>query len=180
MKYFLLFFILFTFVSLIPNTFSLTEIYKSTTEVANSSSDIIVAKCVSSESKFDENTGFIYTYTTFIVDQSVKDTINDNKIVVKVIGGQVGDLKLDFEGSPKFYTDEDLVIFLGPKNSQGHYALSSLLRGYYKIDEDLQTGQKILKNPPTDIYNSYKTGNVNSTNYMPLKDFIDYIENSID
>ena len=116
-----------------------------TAELAKTSKDIVVAKCVSSEVKKDENTGFIYTYTTFKVDESLKGKYDD-EIVLRIIGGTVGDTTIKAPDVPTFSPDEEVVLFLGPKNTMGYPVLKSINRGVYRIQSD-ESGARIITTP---------------------------------
>ena len=69
-----LFLILLSFSFLGCNkSYATRELPMETAEAARNSSDIVVGRCVASEVKKDEKTGLLFTYTTFEIDQSLKE-----------------------------------------------------------------------------------------------------------
>lgn len=173
----LLYFFIFIFSF---NSYSLNEIKQSTFLMAKNATEIVVAKCISSEAKLDEKTGFVFTYTTFEVDQTVKSTIDSENILLRTIGGQVGNIRTDVQGMPRFNLQEEMVLFLGKKNDLGYYTLSSVLNGMYKVEIDEVSGEKMIKNAPTDMgldnANSKQESFGNST---LLEDFISNLKDSL-
>ncbi len=125
------------------NLHALIEIVRSPEELAISSTDVVVAKCVKSEVKKDENTGFIFTYLTFKVAESLKGQYKD-EVVLRVIGGTIDNITIVSSGQGlKFKQDEEFVLFLGPKDEDGYPVLQSILKGIYKVGVD-SSGQKII------------------------------------
>ncbi|MGH7885941.1 MAG: hypothetical protein ACRENO_09635 [Thermodesulfobacteriota bacterium] len=162
------------------NSYSFKEVYRPTSIIAKDSTEIVVARCISSEVKLDEKTGFVFTYTTFEVDKTVKNTLDTDKVELRIVGGQAGDIRTGVEGVPKFDVQEEMVLFLGPKNKLGYYTLSSFTNGIYKVDIDETTGRKIIKNPPNDL-NVPNTNlkEITSGNSMLLEDFISSLKQNI-
>lgn len=122
------------------------ELPMTTTSLAKESNDIVVAKCISSEAKKDDKTGFIFTYTTFEIEESLKEKYKDGNLVLRTIGGQVGDMKVNVSDMPEFVENEEVVLFLGPVNTEGYPVLQSFTRGVYKIKED-ESGKKVVATP---------------------------------
>lgn len=182
MKKLFIIFSVFVFVNILSaNSYSLKEAFIPVSDVAKSSSEIVVAKCTSSVAKFDEKTGFVYTYTTFKVSNSLKNSITSDEIQFRIIGGQDGDIRTDVQGLPKFDVNQEMVLFLDAKNRNGYYRLSSFANGIYKIKTDEKTGEKYVDNPPPEMLSSSSSNlkqeqNVSS---MPLDDFISNIKEKI-
>ena len=126
-------------------SYATREIKMDATELARNSADVVVAKCVSSETKKDENTGLIFTYTTFKIDESLKGEYGD-EIVLRIIGGTVGDTTINAPDAPRFSPDEEVVLFLGPKNTKGYPVLKSIYSGVYRISTD-ESGAKLVTQP---------------------------------
>lgn len=162
----------FTFL-FITHSYSYQEINLSSSSMTKNAAEIVVAKCVKSEAKIDEKTGFIYTYTTFEVDQTVKNTMDTDKFELRIVGGQVGNIGTSVHGAPRFDEQEEMVLFLGEKNKHGYHTLMSFLKGMYKVEIDKSTGEKMIKNPPVDM--SFPNANSKqslSKGSISLDDFI--------
>lgn len=169
-----------TFLSIgCTKSYATREVSMGTSELARTSTDVVVAKCVSSETKRDENTGLIYTYTTFKVDESLKGEY-DNEIVLRIIGGTVGDVTINAPDAPTFKPDEEVVLFLGPRNTKGYPVLKSMNRGVYRIQTD-EAGYKVITTPVIglDIIDSKTNEKVTDNNKIYLNDFINSVSLSM-
>ena len=160
-------------------SYATREISMDASELAKTSTDVVVAKCVSSEAKKDENTGFIYTYTTFKVDESLKGKYDD-EVVLRIIGGTVGDTTIKAPDVPTFSPDEEVVLFLGPKNTMGYPVLKSINRGVYRIQSD-ESGAKVITTPVVglDIIDSKTNERVKDNSKIFLDDFINSVSQSM-
>lgn len=171
-----IFVILMLFISILyVNTeisHALKERYVSTPDLARTSSDIVVAKCVSSEAKIDNNTGMIFTYITFDIDESLKGT-NEEKLTLKVVGGTVGDITVSSPYLPDFEPGNEVVLFLGPTNPDGYPVLQSIHRGVYRVSVDSQ-GTRVIDTPVNDlnIYSAVTNQRVSGKSKLSLDDFI--------
>jgi len=160
------------FVLDINSSHALKELNRSTPDLARSSSDIVVAKCVSSEARIDEKTGFIFTYTTFKVDESLKGKYDD-ELVLRIVGGTVGDKTVSSPYLPNFKPNEEVVLFLGPENSSGYPVLQSINKGIYRVSND-STATKVITTPVNDLklYNSRTDQRLQGNDKLSLDDFI--------
>ena len=153
-------------------SFAIKELNVSTPELARSSADIVVAKCISTEARIDEKTGLIFTYTTFDVDESLKGTYGD-EIVLRIVGGTIGDRTVSSPFLPSFKAEEEVVLFIGPKNSDGYPLLQSVQRGVYRVSSD-DTGAKYIANPAGDLplFNAGTSQRMKGNGKVSLDDFI--------
>ena len=166
--------ILFVALSLvnINNSFALKELNVSTTDLARSSTDIVVAKYLSSEAMIDENTGFIFTNVTFQIEESLKGKYGDN-LVLRFVGGTVGDKTVSSPFLPRFEQNEEVVLLLGPENSAGYPILQSVNRGIYRVSTD-SSGTRVITTPVEGLklINSTTNQRINGNNTLSLDDFI--------
>lgn len=166
--------ILFITLSLvnIKESYGLKELDISTTDIARSSADIVVAKCVSTEAKLDEETGFIFTYITFEIDESLKGKYGD-QLILRIVGGTVGDKTLSSPFLPKFTPNEEVVLFLGPENSAGYPVLQSINKGVYRV-HTTDSGAKVISTTVNglELINSVTNQRIKGNNTLSLDDFI--------
>jgi len=164
-------------------SYATREIQTSTPNIAKKSDYIVVARCTSSESKWDERKAFIFTYTTFSIDEYIKGDDLGEEITLRIIGGQVGDQILKFPDKPDFTEGQDVVLFLGPKNKYGFYNLKSLMNGVLRIEIDETTGEKLITTPISGIKmfekNTNKTISELPQGGVLLEDFIYSIKKEI-
>ena len=166
--------ILFITLSLVDvkDSYGLKELNISTPDLSRSSADIVVAKCVSSEARLDDKTGFIFTYTTFEIDESLKGKYGD-KLVLKFVGGTVGDQTVSSPFLPKFTPNEEVVLLLGPENSAGYPVLQSINKGVYRV-QTTESGERIISTPVSglELINSATNQRIQGNNTLSLDDFI--------
>ena len=176
-----IFIILILFISILyvnsDISHALKEINISTPDLARSSTDIVVAKCVSSEAKLDQKTGFIFTYITFEIDESLKGKYGD-ELVLRIVGGTVGNKTMSSPFIPSFKPNEEVVLFLGPKNTDGYPLLKSLNKGIIRVTTD-SSGSKIVSSSVSDLplYNSRTDQRLRGSTKITLDDFIYSIQN---
>jgi hypothetical protein len=130
-------------------SYATREVFTSTLEIARKSEHVIVANCISSESSWDEKKRFIFTYTTFSVEEVVNGGELAYEITLRIVGGQVGDTKVEVTDRPDFTREEVVLLFLGPKNAQGYYTLSSLQGGVLRTSIDKESGKRLVTTPIT-------------------------------
>jgi len=146
----LMFFICFSVINC-SKSYATREIQSSTLQIAEKSDYIVVARCTSSESKWDEQKAFIFTYTTFSIDEYIKGNGIGEEITLRIIGGQVGDQKLKTPHIPEFNEGEEVILFLAPKNKFGYHNLISMMNGVLRIHTDKTTGEEIINTKTTGI-----------------------------
>ena len=127
------------------NSYALKEIRSTTAELARSADGVVLANCVKSEARIDEATGLIFTYTTFKVDEKLKGEYGD-EIVLRIVGGTVGDKTISSPFLPRFTQNEDVILLLGPNNTKGYPVLKSLSGGILRVETD-DTGAKYVATP---------------------------------
>ena len=178
-KYLTAFLVLFFSIFLfnINNSEALKEINISTSDLARSSTDIVVAKCISSEARVDERTGLIFTFTRFEIDESLNGQYGD-ELILRIVGGTVGDRTVSSPFLPAFEDNEEVVLFLGPKNTDGYPVLKSINKGIIRVSTE-SSGSKIVSSSVSDLplYNSRTDQRLQNANKINLDDFIYSIQN---
>ena len=154
------------------NSYALKELRSTTADLARSANGVVLANCVKSEARIDEDTGLIFTYTTFKVDERLKGEYGE-EIVLRIVGGTVGDKTVSSPYLPQFTQNEDVILFLGPDNTKGYPVLKSLSRGIVRIEAD-DSGAKYVITPVDglEIIDSKTNQRAISGNKLKLDDFI--------
>ncbi len=154
------------------NSYALKEIRSTTADLARTADGVVLANCVKSEARIDEDTGLIFTYTTFKVDERLKGEYGE-EIVLRIIGGTVGDKTVSSPYLPQFTQNEDVILFLGPDNTKGYPVLKSLSRGIVRIETD-DTGARYVTTPVDGlvIMDSKTSERAVNGNKLKLDDFI--------
>ena len=160
------------------------ELPASTLDIANRAQYVVVGRIISSESKWDDQKAFIFTYTTFSTDQYIKGDGLGDEVTLRIVGGQVGDQILQVPDRPEFNEGQEVVLFLNAKNKYGFYNLSSLMNGVLRIQTDEITGKKILITPTTGIEifkkNTTKSISQLTRDGILLEDFIHSLKQAIE
>ena len=135
---------------------------------------ILHGKVKTVESKWVE--GIICTDIEVEPIEFLKGFLN-NKIVVRIIGGEVGDVGLYATGMPLFEKDEEILIFLrehiGENKSKFHVV--GLSQGKFKILPHPKTGEKIAYRKT----NWIKSENVEDEDILSFNALISSIKKSI-
>jgi hypothetical protein len=132
-------------------SYATRELEESTLDIARSSDNIVVAKCIAAESKWNEQGSLIYTYITFQVQDNVKGETNEENLTLRFLGGRVGDTVQSVPDMPQFSENEEVLLFLGPKNRSGYQTLSSIQNGVLRIKTDSESGKRLIITPTTGI-----------------------------
>jgi hypothetical protein len=103
---------------------------------------ILRGKVVAIESSFDEHNGRIYTYITVKVQEVFKGQIAERKIVLKELGGQVGDRASVVFGNPQFKKGEKVLLYLDTW-ADGSLRTYQMFLGKFNIENDPLTGEEI-------------------------------------
>ena len=92
---------------------------------------IVVARATGQSAEWDDNRLRIYTDTRFEVEQTVKGDVA-GVIIVRQLGGQVGDIGMSVAGSPVFLEGERYVLFLNIR-PDGKYRVVGFSQGCYPV-----------------------------------------------
>ena len=107
-------------------------------ELTSAASVVARGRCLASEARMDG--GYIWTFTTFEVTETLKGS-TPRQITVRLIGGKVGHMKSTVDGVPQFQRDEDVFLFLEPTR-EGDLSVTSWVQGTFRVRLDPQTGKE--------------------------------------
>ena len=96
-----------------------------------SSTLVITAKVEQVESRWNDDHTRIYTYTTVSVLEPLKGKEIPERIILKELGGKVGDEALEVEGAAQFTQGEEVLLFL--IYYRGRYRVNSMTMGKFSI-----------------------------------------------
>ena len=127
-----------------------TQSTLATTIVRPSDDDLIVGaraivrgKVLKIESALDHNQNRIFTYVTIKVKEVLKGQITERRIVLKELGGQVGDqIDVTF-GNPEFKRDENVLVYLDTW-ADGSLRTYQMLLGKFSVVKDDVTGHEFI------------------------------------
>ena len=102
---------------------------------------IVKGKILSIESSFDEQQGRIFTYVKLKVQEVLKGQITERKIVIKELGGRVGDRISVVYGNPEFALGEQVLMYLDTWKD-GSLRTYQMFLGKFSIVKDEKTGHE--------------------------------------
>jgi len=101
---------------------------------------IVRARCAGNSVWRDE--GEIWTFTSFDVEETWRGSPPAH-VVVRLLGGSLGDITSHVSGVPRFASGEDVILFLQP-TSRGDYSVVSWEQGTFRIHLDSAAGQPLV------------------------------------
>jgi hypothetical protein len=128
-------------------------------ELVRKSGRIILGRCLSTESRWNQRNTLIYTYSKFAVTENFKGQAGGFVNVVTV-GGTVDGITQAVSGMPQFEQDEEVVLFLEASKNDLWQPVG-LSQGKFRIVKDSRTGdtEAILSLSGLQLYGT-SSGNV--------------------
>jgi len=93
-------------------------------------------RCTGAQSRWEN--GQIWTVTSFDVMETMKGAL-PARITVRLPGGRVGHLTTTVDGTPKFNTADEAVVFL-ERSRAGEFSVAAWVEGTFRIRRDPRTG----------------------------------------
>src|SRR5262245_44016999 len=109
-------------------------------EMTRRSKKIVVGRCISTESRWNEKNTLILTFSKFSVSEDLKGE-SSGSITVMTVGGTVNGVTQTVAGTPQFAADQEVVLFLEGTKS-GQWQPVGLSQGRYRILRESRTGQQ--------------------------------------
>lgn len=106
---------------------------KSFDEKVEQAASIVVGRCVSKESRWDDAHRWILTYNKFEVEKSLKG-FPAREVTIVTPGGEVDNVQQDAVGVPKFNVGEEHVLFV--RNTQAGPTVLYFEQGAYRVVRD--------------------------------------------
>jgi Putative Ig domain/Matrixin/Ig-like domain from next to BRCA1 gene len=110
---------------------------------------IVTGKVLRIESGFDAQQDRIYTYITVKVQQVLKGQISERRIVLKELGGQVGNQGLTVWGNPQFKRGERVLLYLDTWKD-GSLRTYQMCLGKFSVVQDAATGHEYVQRDESD------------------------------
>lgn len=112
-------------------------------ELVEGSDRIVLATVISNESRWNDEHTRIYTYTTIRVEEYLKGSGSVGEtLVVRTLGGAVGEMGLHVEGAPVFRPNDKEVIFLSSITGRPEFSVTGWNQGRFKVLTHPETGQE--------------------------------------
>ena len=157
--------------------FALTLRQTSLEELTNTSDLVVLGKVTDVRYEWAQpGSKVIYTVLTIDVSEYVKGDIQAN-LIVRQLGGQIGEFGYRVDGTPGFSTSDEVVFFL--QAFKGSYWIHSIALGAYNVMTEA-TGEKFVLNDLRDINilaeNSERIPVTEAYTWQPMNDFINQVK----
>jgi hypothetical protein len=112
----------------------------SITDLSRAAHTVVRARCVANTTQW--NSGEIWTYTTFDVEETWKGSASA-EITVRLLGGTAGNLTSTVSGVPRFSPGEELVLFLERMPARD-FSIVSWMQGTFRVGHNATTDEEIV------------------------------------
>ncbi|MFL6276736.1 MAG: FG-GAP-like repeat-containing protein, partial [Blastocatellia bacterium] len=133
---------------------------------------IVTGKVLAIESNYDSQQDRIYTYITVKVQEVLKGQISERRIVLKELGGQVGDRGLTVWGNPQFKRDERVLLYLDTWKD-GSLRTYQMFLGKLTVVKDEASGREYFQRGESDENTSLRPQALGN---QPPRTITDYME----
>jgi hypothetical protein len=152
MKHYFLKVILILSFSFLPQAWATSVLPLSLEQLSTQASLIFFAEVISNQSKLDEQSGHIATFTEFKIMDLIKGDA-EQRHTIKQIGGYdaKSNTRLFIHGVPAFQVGNNYVVFLPKKSNMGFSSPLGLYQGSYTVtnidDEQIVSNGRNLTEP---------------------------------
>jgi len=115
-------------------------------QLAIESEQIVHAEVTAIITKWDKDSSIIQTYVRMNIKDDLIGNDEDNEIIIKLIGGNIGTMKLTVEGSTTYKVGEENILFLyqDPNNS-ATYQTIGMYQGKYTVYRDSEETARVAQ-----------------------------------
>lgn len=105
---------------------------------------VVVGEVNQIESSYNSDKTQIHTRVWISPSEVLKGPADLGTVLVKTIGGQVGDKIARLPGAPRFELGERVLVFLEPRQDGEGYLTTGFFQGKFKVFADPKTGRELL------------------------------------
>ena len=103
-------------------------------DLTDSTSVVVKGRVQSVDSGWDLPAETIYTYVALEVDEVLRGQVPHDQIVIKQLGGVVGDVGLSVSGQPGFTPGEEVLVFLHVRPRDNTLQTANFWQGKWSIE----------------------------------------------
>ncbi len=107
---------------------------------------IVTGKVVDQKSQWNSERSRIYTSVTIQVDEFLKGSNNQNRIVITHLGGEVGNIGETYSHVPTFSNDEDVLVFVKKSTKDETLSVFEGEEGKLTLYQNKNSGEKVTSN----------------------------------
>jgi hypothetical protein len=109
-------------------------------DLVEKSGRIVVGKCISRDSRWNDRNTLILTTARIAVSESLKGS-SDGFVNVVNVGGTLDGITQTVSGMPVLEPEEEVLLFLEPSKN-GHWQPLGMSQGKFRILRNRQTGEQ--------------------------------------
>ncbi|MFY9554760.1 MAG: matrixin family metalloprotease [Blastocatellia bacterium] len=151
----------------------------SDTELIVNSRLIVTGRVVSTIGAWDDSGSMVWTYVKVRVDRVLKGESPGRTVVLKQLGGAVGEAGIRVYGQPGFSAGERVLLYLNT-GTDGTLHTAHAFMGKFAVIEDRLIGAEFAERSVSDEVESlahYVTGDI--TNRAPMAAYVDKIQKTL-
>ena len=107
---------------------------------------IITGQVVAQQSQWNSDNSRIYTQVTIQVDEYLKGSDNQDRIVITHLGGEVGSVGETYSHVPTFTDDENVLVFVKKSAKDESLSVFEGEEGKLTFYQNKNTGEKVTSN----------------------------------
>lgn len=141
-EHFLVIFLIFIFSGVL--SLSSAQTIQSDIRSLSKGADVIATgKVVKQKSEWNENKTRIFTEVTVNVGEYLKGSTNNETLVLRTLGGEVGEVGEFYTHMPRFSKDEEVLLFAKKDKKDNTYKVFDGENGKITVYQDKNTGEKV-------------------------------------
>ncbi len=110
---------------------------------------VVLGRVIKRESRYGEDGRMIFTYTTVKVERTLRGREAAGEIVIRTLGGTVGEAGMVAQGVCSFTPGEETVLFLKKTRGGVNYMVSGLSQGKLPVVRGASGEALVLTGAPT-------------------------------
>jgi hypothetical protein len=160
---------------MVPPAGATTLISMSLDQLTQASSEVVRARVVNQETRWNDAHTQIVTITTLAVSQTLKGHASST-VEVQQAGGTVGNWSVYVPGTTMLKPQSEYVLFLEPATGSSRYRLVGMTQGAYRVYQDAATHQERVILPLSRLQvQDQMIGAGNPAGTFPLPGFHKYV-----
>ena len=104
---------------------------------------IVIGKVIDQKSQWNSEKSKIYTLVTLQVEEFLKGSTNQNRVIITHLGGEVGAVGETYSHVPTFKDDEDVLVFLKKSDKDQTLRVFEGEGGKMTLHLDKISGEKV-------------------------------------
>jgi hypothetical protein len=135
---------LITVLLFITQNFLLAQSVQSDIKNLSQGADMIITgQVVSQQSQWNSDNSRIYTQVTIKVDEYLKGSDNQDRIVITHLGGEVGNVGETYSHIPTFTDDENVLVFVKKSAKDESLSVFEGEEGKLTLYQNKNTGEEV-------------------------------------